>query len=212
MSDEARSAHSAINTLSGGAVPIHRLASTAASGVGYGIGRNIGRVFTFDGAISMVKHVAVISLYLAILIFFAKAANPDFMGKSIGAVDSIVRAHIYAMFKVTTFNLNPIYIAAAIYPFWLAYLYISFFWRSGSPDHRDMQELGGGAAFKPFLALFFGALVLWVVAYAFAPMAHKYIDFKSVDQLMDTKEGRLYYGATIQTVSELARSASSKSE
>lgn len=169
------------------------------------------KMFSIKFTVSAMATAALLTVYFTILVLMAKFSNPEFMKQSIGVVDSIVRAHIYAMFKVTTFNLNPIYMTAAAYPFWIFYLYFSYWWIK-----YPLIELGGRSRPDGFVShlfsVFIGVLVLSAIVLILRPIAPKYIDFHSPSQLMNTEEGKFYTDATIKTVSDMAHSLSGKLE
>ncbi len=152
----------------------------------------MGRFFSVRGSAFMGMNALMISLYLFALVLCANAANPDFMDKSIGIADSIVRAHLYAMFKITTLNLNPLYLTAALYPFWLVYMLISFFWKNA----KGTKQGGPMAARKidrAVYALLACALIALVCLFAFAT---KTVDSKMLDQLLATKEVKAFYSGS----------------
>ncbi len=62
------------------------------------------------------RRSILLILYFPVVWGMAIISNPEYMQKSIGILDAVVRSHVYAIYQVWTLNLNPVYLVATLFP------------------------------------------------------------------------------------------------
>lgn len=142
---------------------------------------------------SFVPTAFMLAYFLG-LVFIAKIDNPEFMDKSLGFIDSVIRAHLYAFFKIATLNFNPIYIIAALYPFSL--LVALFNWHlKAFFNYNPRYGSTKGEKFIVFWVVLAELSLVWSIVFIsifFLNVPLNIVDVEMFNQLMDTQEVKAF--------------------